>query len=142
MQLKAILFDLDDTLLENNMDRFLEGYFQLLSSYVQAYIDPVKFIDELLVGTQAMIQNDDCSLTNRDIFWDVFCRRTGLIRDEFEPLVDRFYRNDNFRDRQTSGTGLGLAIARSIIEAHNGTIAITSDGIGLGTTVCFELLMK
>lgn len=94
MQLKAILFDLDDTLLENNMDRFLERIFQLLSSYVQAFIDPAKFIDELMVGTQAMIQNDDRSLTNKEIFWDVFCRRTGLSRDEFEPLVNRFYHND------------------------------------------------
>lgn len=94
MQLEAILFDLDDTLLENNMDRFLEGYFQLLTSYVQTYINPEKFIDELLVGTQAMIDNDDSHLTNKDVFWDVFCRRTGLIRDEFEPLVNRFYHSD------------------------------------------------
>ena len=66
----------------------------------------------------------------------------GIDSSELPYIFDRFYRTDNSRDRQTSGTGLGLAIARSIIEAHNGTIAITSDGIGLGTTVCFELLKK
>jgi signal transduction histidine kinase len=33
----------------------------------------------------------------------------------------------------------GLAIARSIIEAHNGTIVVTSDGIGRGATVRFDL---
>ena len=35
--------------------------------------------------------------------------------------------------------GLGLTIARTIIEAHNGTIAVTSNGLGQGTTVRFEL---
>jgi signal transduction histidine kinase len=34
---------------------------------------------------------------------------------------------------------LGLAIARAIVEAHNGTIAVTSDGLGQGTTVQFDL---
>jgi signal transduction histidine kinase len=35
--------------------------------------------------------------------------------------------------------GLGLAIARSIVEAHSGAMTITSDGLGQGTTVRFDL---
>jgi two-component system heavy metal sensor histidine kinase CusS len=45
-------------------------------------------------------------------------------------LFDRFYRLDPARRRQGEGAGLGLAIVKSIIDAHRGSIAVTSDGQG------------
>ena len=38
-----------------------------------------------------------------------------------------------------AGTGLGLAITRAIVEAHGGTVAATSDGLGQGATVTCRL---
>ena len=63
----------------------------------------------------------------------------GIDTADLPHIFDRFYRTDQSRDRGTGGTGLGLPIARAIIEAHNGTIAVTSDGLGQGTTVRFDL---
>lgn len=42
-------------------------------------------------------------------------------------LFDRFYRVDPSRQRKGEGSGIGLAIVKSIIQAHRGTIAVTSD---------------
>jgi HAD superfamily hydrolase (TIGR01549 family) len=91
---KAILFDLDDTLLGNDIDGFLSSYIPLLASYVSPYIDEGEFVDELMNGTQAMISNTDPSMTNAQIFWSVFSARTGLDKAEFEPHVEMFYQNE------------------------------------------------
>lgn len=56
--------------------------------------------------------------------------------EHLAKVFDRFYRVE--QSRTTLGTGLGLAIAKTIIEAHNGTIAITSDDTA-GTVITVSL---
>jgi len=64
-------------------------------------------------------------------------RGSGI--DDFEQslIFDKFYRGRDQRYR-VQGTGMGLAIAKAIIEAHNGTIAVTSQP-GRGSVFSFEL---
>ena len=59
----------------------------------------------------------------------------GIHVADLPHIFDRFYRTDQSRSRGIGGTGLGLAITRAIAEAHGGTIAVASDGLGQGTTV-------
>ena len=53
----------------------------------------------------------------------------GMDADAVEHAFDRFYRSPD-----SSGTGLGLPIARNLVEAHGGTIDLSSTP-GEGTTV-------
>lgn len=65
----------------------------------------------------------------------------GLSPGDLPYVFDRFYKADQARTRADSGTGLGLAIARSITEAHGGTIEAASEpGRGAVFTVRLPVL--
>ena len=62
----------------------------------------------------------------------------GIPADEVSQLFDRFFRASTATKGAISGIGLGLAITKAIVEAHNGTIGVTSDE-GVGTTFTVTL---
>ncbi len=52
-------------------------------------------------------------------------RGIGIDPSEQDLIFDRLYRS-KLQQRAVSGTGMGLAISRAIVEAHGGTIGVTS----------------
>lgn len=51
---------------------------------------------------------------------------TDIPSEHLPRLFDRFYRVDPSRQRKGAGAGLGLAIVKSIVDAHRGSITVTS----------------
>jgi signal transduction histidine kinase len=62
---------------------------------------------------------------------------SGISAAELPHIFDRFYRGDAAR-QQNGESGLGLAIAKSIVEAHGGTIRVESTP-GEGSTFTIAL---
>jgi len=50
----------------------------------------------------------------------------GIPAELQERVFERFFVVDRSRSRKLGGTGLGLAICKHIVEAHRGTISVTS----------------
>jgi len=90
--MKALLLDLDDTLLGNPMDRFVPAYFDGLARWVSAYVERDQLIRELLAATRAMQANDGDGQTNEEVFAAHFYPALGYERRELEPVFDQFYR--------------------------------------------------
>jgi two-component system sensor histidine kinase KdpD len=59
------------------------------------------------------------------VVFSVTDRGPGIEEPEISEIFDRFYRGKNQRHR-IPGTGMGLPIAKAIVEAHGGTIQVTS----------------
>jgi two-component system sensor histidine kinase BaeS len=60
-----------------------------------------------------------------------------IAPEDLPHLFERFYRTDSARS-DTEGSGLGLSLAQAIVEAHHGSIQITSDPTS-GTTFTITL---
>ena len=60
----------------------------------------------------------------------------GIPPEELEDVFVKFFRSPGVQTDAIPGTGIGLAISKAIVEAHGGTIGLTSS-VGVGTT--FEI---
>jgi two-component system sensor histidine kinase KdpD len=74
---------------------------------------------------------------NGFIMFSVSDKGPGMDESEIKQVFDRFYRGKNQRHR-VAGTGLGLPISKAIVEAHGGTIEVTSRR-GEGSVFTFGL---
>ncbi|RJP57719.1 MAG: PAS domain S-box protein [Candidatus Auribacter fodinae] len=63
---------------------------------------------------------------------------SGIDIDNRKNIFELFYQIDGTK----KGSGLGLALAKHIVELHNGSIWVESEGKGKGTTFYFTLNMK
>lgn len=63
---------------------------------------------------------------NKNIF-QVYNTGNGIKNSEKDKIFNRFYRSDESRSKVTGGYGLGLSIAKSIVDAHKGTISVDGE---------------
>ncbi len=63
---------------------------------------------------------------------------SGIHPEDLHHIFKRFYRS-RF-SKNTQGIGLGLPLAKTIIEAHNGTVEVDSE-LGIGTTFVINFLI-
>ena len=62
----------------------------------------------------------------------------GISKENLPRIFDQFYRVDGSRSSVTGGAGLGLTIVKKLVEAHNGSVDVSSE-VGQGTTFTVSL---
>ncbi|GAA2229345.1 HAMP domain-containing sensor histidine kinase [Streptomyces amakusaensis] len=65
----------------------------------------------------------------------------GIAAADLPHVFDRFWRAEKSRNRRTGGSGLGLAIVRKLMEAHGGSVGVTSRE-GEGTVFTLRLPLE
>lgn len=94
MSIKAVLFDLDGTLLPMDQDQFVKSYLGLLGKRLapKGY-EFEKFMKVMWAGVGAMVKNDG-NCTNEEAFWKVFTKAFGEESMKDKPFIDEFYKNE------------------------------------------------
>jgi signal transduction histidine kinase len=62
----------------------------------------------------------------------------GMSEQDQEEVFAKFFRSESVRNSAIPGVGLGLSISKAIVEAHGGSVSLSSE-MGAGTTFTFAL---
>ena len=96
--MKAVLFDLDGTLLPMNEDNFLRGYFGFLYKHMAPLgFEKDSFVKAVWYGTDAMRKNDG-EITCKEAFWNAFGalypdKNIDKICEEFNKFYSTEFEN-------------------------------------------------
>lgn len=124
--INTILFDLDGTLLDMDLDFFLRQYFKALTPKLAHLIPPEQFVPKLLQATEAMIIDINPEKTNKEIFLENFTQGLTSTEEELMPLFDDFYLNDFSQLKQyTKPYPLIPQIVHKVIEKGYKTVVAT-----------------
>lgn len=127
MQLKAILFDLDDTLLVTNMEQFIPKYLNALGNKLKVLMEPQKLVALILESTQAMIENQNPDLLNAEVFYNHFYSKVTFSKVDFKALVEEFYEVDFPKLKIHTDTIPLIPEFISDISAHNYKLVIATN---------------
>ena len=113
-----VVTELDETIYaEVDPEKMMQAIGNLLSNAIKYSTDTKKIFIRLFKKSEYVcIEVEDQGM--------------GIPEDKLSRIFEQFYRIE--QKESISGTGLGLTVVKEIIEAHNGTISVTSE-IGKGS---------
>jgi FMN phosphatase YigB (HAD superfamily) len=105
--LKAVLFDLDNTLIHFGERQFFQGYIPAVTKAFTDIMPGDLFLERLLLSTRAVLDNAGQTL-NVDCFMDAFCKDYEQYKAEFWKRFMRFYETeyDQFRSLASAPPGV------------------------------------
>ena len=126
----SLLLDCDDDI-QANINRTL--FEQAIVNLVINAVTHSNRGDSVTVAAKRKMTHDQAQVEIRVIDDGV-----GISADHLPRLFERFYRSDKARSRKMGGTGLGLSIVKHIVQAHGGSVDVTST-LGEGSTFMIRL---
>lgn len=103
--IQAVLFDLDGTLVDVDMNRFIPAYLHHLTRYMSDQADSARAIKSLHNAVAAMFANTDASRTLESILLEVLESELALSPERYAECLVKFCQND-------------LATLRPLVTGH------------------------
>jgi len=127
--LRALLLDLDDTLLINDMEAFTRAYYPALVAKMSSHIPPALFTEALNAGIAAMWHNDGRDGTNLQVFVREFFARVNRTDTDIMPVFDEFYSLDFESLRVHTRPDPNARRLVTLARAHGYQIAIATQPV-------------
>ncbi|MHB9145523.1 MAG: HAD family hydrolase [Symbiobacteriia bacterium] len=123
--IKAVLFDLDGTLLPLEQETFLREYLQRLAAKVAGLVPPDRFVKQLMASTLAMTANREADRTNQQIFAADFYPKLGVPEETLMPILEDFYERDfgNIRTIVTPDPAARQAVTAVLARGLDAVVA-------------------
>lgn len=94
MKIKAVLFDLDGTLLPLDQDEFSKTYLNAIARSLAPHgYEPQSLVRSILHAIEK-ISKSDGTKTNEQTFWEDFCQELGERAASSYPLFEEFYEKE------------------------------------------------
>jgi len=105
--LRAVLFDLDNTLIHFGERQFFQGYIPAVAR-VFADVMPGDLFLERLLSSTGMVLNNNGRMLNVDCFMSAFCKGYEAQRDELWKRFTRFYETEYDQFRSLASVPVGV----------------------------------
>jgi len=123
MEEKPIIFALD---VEDNLPRINADVARLRWALINLVRNAYQYTD---AGGRVTLR---LTSVKNDVVFQVIDTGVGIAEEAQKRLFTRFYRVMQSHDDNVRGLGLGLYVAKTIVEAHGGSIAVISE-VGAGS---------
>lgn len=114
---RALLFDLDGTLLPMDREEFVRAYLPGISAAAARLGDPRRIANCILQGSYAMIQSVSPDKTLETVFWEAFEELSGITRADSEAIFEAYYRSSAF-DKLSEMTPAEPLVPQIVSEAR------------------------
>jgi len=122
--------ELSDNIPDIGLDRD-----KIVQTLINLVDNAIKFTEEGGITISSAVNPDQNKI--------VICVKdtgTGIRKEDYSKLFNKFQQLGNHAERQTGGTGLGLAICKEIIQQHKGEIWVESEyGKGSAFSFCLPI---
>lgn len=116
MKIKAVLFDLDGTLLPMDYDKFMHLYFNLLGTKLATLgYAPETVKDSVWKGVGAMVKNDG-SCKNEEAFWNTFAAIYGEHVYQDIKELEVFYKTEFTKVKEACGFHSGAGEVVELVK--------------------------
>jgi len=149
VDLAKVIIDVLQTFREQANARQVSLMAAPMDSGLVADVDPsrmrrvlIKLVDNAIKFSE---KDDKVLVTGKsmsgEIIINVIDEGCGISLEDSSRIFEKYSQFNHTLDKDTHGTGLGLYISRQIVEAHGGTLAVSSQ-LGAGSTFTVTIPVK
>lgn len=126
--MRAVLFDLDGTLLDIRLGDFIRRYFRALADSASGRYGGLDLAAAVSASTEGMMAPHP-GVTNRDTFYADFLERTGIDLGQDWPFFESFYREVFPTLREDATPSKGARRALETARARGLRVAVATNPI-------------